>query len=398
VSTGETEVREAVIVEAVRTPIARGKMGKGDLSAFHPAQLLAKVQQALVDRAGIDPALVEQVVGGCVTQAGEQSNNLTRVAWLSRGKGWRSGGTTVDTQCGSGQQANHIISAFVRAGSIDAGIACGVEVMSHVGLGANVINGPGFFQPADWPWDSTPDQFTSAERIVKNRGITREELDRFGLASQQKAAAARDAGHFAREILPIEAPVLGDDGKPTGATHTVKTDQGIRPSTLEGLAQLKTVIPGGTHTAGTSSQISDGAAGLLWMSKEKARELGLKPRARIVQGVVVGTDPYYLLDGPIDATHEILKKTGMKLGDFDLVEINEAFAGVVLSWARVFEPDMSKVNVNGGAIALGHPVGATGSRLLVTALHELERRGGEKAFVTMCCGSAVGTGTIIERL
>jgi acetyl-CoA C-acetyltransferase len=391
-------MREAVIVEAVRTPIARGKMGKGDLSAFHPATLLAKVQQALVDRAGIDPTVVEQVVGGCVTQAGEQSNNLTRVAWLSRGKGWRTGGTTVDTQCGSGQQANHIVSAFVRAGSIDAGIACGVEVMSHVGLGANVIHGPGFFQPSEWPWDSTPDQFTSAERIAKNRGITREEVDAFGLASQQKAAAARDAGHFAREILPIDAPVLGDDGKPTGATHLVKTDQGIRPSTLEGLAQLKSVVPGGIHTAGSTSQISDGAAGLLWMSKEKARELGLKPRARIVQDVVVGTDPYYLLDGPIDATHEILRKTGMRLGDFDLVEINEAFAAVVLSWAKVFEPDMSKVNVNGGAIALGHPVGATGSRLIVTALHELERRGGEKAFITMCCGSAVGTGTIIERI
>ena len=391
-------MREAVIVEAVRTPIARGKMGKGDLCAFHPATLLAKVQQALVDRAGIDPAVVEQVVGGCVTQAGEQSNNLTRVAWLSRGKGWRTGGTTVDTQCGSGQQANHIVSAFVRAGSIDAGIACGVEVMSHVGLGANVIHGPGFFQPSEWPWDSTPDQFTSAERIAKNRGITREDCDAFALASQQKAAAARDAGHFAREILPIEAPVAGDDGKPTGATHTVKTDQGIRPSTLEGLAQLKPVIPGGVHTAGSSSQISDGAAGILWMSAEKARELGLRPRARIVQGVVVGTDPYYLLDGPVDATHEILRKTGMKLGDFDLVEINEAFAAVVLSWAKVFEPDMSKVNVNGGAIALGHPVGATGSRLIVTALHELERRGGERAFITMCCGSSVGTGTIIERI
>jgi len=391
-------MREAVIVEALRTPIARGKMGKGELSAFHPAHLLAKVQDAVVERAGIDPAEIEQVVGGCVTQAGEQSNNLTRVAWLSRGKGWRSGGTTVDTQCGSGQQANHIVSAFVRAGSIDAGIACGVEVMSHVGLGANVIHGPGFFQPSPWPWDSTPDQFTSAERIAKNRGITREDVDRFALSSQQRAAAARDAGHFEREILPIEAPILGDDGKPTGQTRTVKHDQGIRPTTLEGLAALKPVIPGSIHTAGNSSQISDGAAALLWMSKEKARDLGLRPRARIVAGVVVGTDPYYLLDGPIDATHEILRKTGMKLGDFDLVEINEAFAAVVLSWAKVFEPDMSKVNVNGGAIALGHPVGATGSRLIVTALHELERRGGERAFITMCCGSSVGTGTIIERI
>ena len=193
-------MREAVIVEAVRTPIARGKMGKGDLCAFHPAHLLAKVQQALVDRAGVDPAAIEQVVGGCVTQAGEQSNNLTRVAWLSRGKGWRTGGTTVDTQCGSGQQANHIVSAFVRAGSIDAGIACGVEVMSHVGLGANVIHGPGFFQPSDWPWDSTPDQFTSAERIAKNRGITREEVDalRARLAAEGAPRRATPATSRAR--------------------------------------------------------------------------------------------------------------------------------------------------------------------------------------------------------
>ena len=391
-------MREAVIVEALRTPIGRGKAGKGALSSFHPAALLGHLQREICKKAGIEPTMVEQMIGGCVTQAGEQSNNITRNAWLSRGGDWTVAGSTVDTQCGSGQQANHLVSALVKSGQIDVGIACGVEVMSHVGLGANVINGPGFFQPSEWPWDSTPDQFSSAERIAKNRGITREDCDRFGLASQQKAAAARDAGHFAKEILPIEAPVLGDDGKPTGATHTVKTDQGIRPSTLEGLAQLKSVIPGGVHTAGTTSQISDGAAALLWMSKEKARELGLKPRARIVQDVVVGTDPYYLLDGPVDATHEILRKTGMKLGDFDLVEINEAFAAVVLSWAKVFEPDMSRVNVNGGAIALGHPVGATGSRLIVTALHELERRGGEKAFITMCCGSAVGTGTIIERL
>jgi acetyl-CoA C-acetyltransferase len=220
VKQGDTEVREAVIVEAVRTPIARGKMGKGDLSGFHPAHLLAKVQQALVDRAGVDPAVVEQVVGGCVTQAGEQSNNLTRVAWLSRGKGWRTGGTTVDTQCGSRQQANHIISAFVRAGSIDAGIACGVEVMSHVGLGANVINGPGYFQPPDWPWDTSPDQFTSAERIAKNRGLTREDTDKFGLESQRKAAAAREARPYDKDNQQHEAPECGDDGKTTGQTTT----------------------------------------------------------------------------------------------------------------------------------------------------------------------------------
>jgi len=391
-------MREAVIVDAVRTPIARGKQGRGDLCAFHPAHLLGRVQDALVERNGLDPTLIEQVVGGCVTQAGEQSNNITRVAWLSRGKGWHTGGTTVDTQCGSGQQANHIVSAFVRANSIDAGIACGVEVMSHVGLGANVINGPGYFQPPDWPWDSSPDQFTSAERIAKNRGITREDVDALGLASQEKALRATEEGRFKREILPIEAPVIGEDGQPTSETKLVERDQGIRPSSLEGLAQLKPVSAGGIHTAGNSSQISDGAAAVLWMSKEKALELGLRPRARIVADVVVGTDPYYLLDGPIDATNAILKKTGMQVSDFDLVEINEAFAAVVLSWARVFDADMEKVNVNGGAIALGHPVGATGSRLITTALHELERRDATTAFVTMCCGSAVGTGTIIERI
>jgi acetyl-CoA C-acetyltransferase len=391
-------MREAVIVEALRTPIARGKLGRGELSGFHPAQLLARVMDGVMERAGIDPKDVEQLVGGCVTQAGEQAGNVVRNAWLSRGKGWHTGGTTIDTQCGSGQQANHVVSAFVRAGSIDVGIACGVEVMSHVGLGANVIHGPGFFQPADWPWDSTPDQFTSAERIARNRGITREDVDRFGLASQRKAAAARAAGHFEREILPIQAPLLGEDGKPTGETRLVNQDQGIRETSLEALAQLKPVIEGGIHTAGNSSQISDGAAAVLWMTAEKARQLGLRPRARIVQDVVVGTDPYYLLDGPIDATREILRKTGMTLGDIDLVEINEAFAAVVLSWASVFEPDMDKVNVNGGAIALGHPVGATGSRLIVTALHELERRDATTAFITMCCGASVGTGTIIERL
>jgi len=389
---------QAVIVEALRSPIARGKMGKGELSGFHPANLLATLQQAVVDRAGIDPELVEQVIGGCVTQAGEQSNNITRHAWLSRGKGWKTGGTTVDTQCGSGQQANHLIAALVRAGSIDCGIACGVEVMSHVGLGANVLNGPGYFVPPEWPWESTPDQFTSAERIAQNRGLKREDVDAWGLRSQQRAAAARDAGHFDREILAIEAPVLGDDSQPTGETRTIAHDQGIRESSAQGLAQLKPVTEGGIHTAGNSSQISDGAAAVLWMSEEKARELGLEPRARIISDVVVGTDPYFLLDGPVDATRKILEKTGMKMSDFDLVEINEAFAAVVLSWAQVYDADLEKVNVNGGAIALGHPVGATGSRLIVTALHELERRDLSTAFVTMCCGSAVGTGTIIERI
>ncbi len=391
-------MREAVIVEALRTPIGRGKMGRGGLSGIHPVKLLGEIQQAVIDKAGIDPKEVEQVIGGCVTQAGEQACNVARNAWLERGNGWHTGGTTIDTQCGSGQQANHLISALVRAGSIDCGIACGVEVMSHVGLGANVTGGPGFFIPEDYPWDQASTQFEAAERIAKKAGITREDVDALALASQQKAAAARSEGRFKREIFPIEAPVLGDDMKPTGETRVIDADEGIRESTLEGLAKLKPVAPGGIHTAGNSSQISDGAAAVLWMTQEKADALGLKARARIVQDVVVGTDPHFLLDGPIDATKEIQRKTGLTPADVDIIEINEAFASVVLSWQREFDVDMSKVNVNGGAIALGHPVGCTGSRLIITALHELERRDAEKALVTMCCGAAVGTGTIIERL
>jgi acetyl-CoA C-acetyltransferase len=390
---------EAVIVEALRTPIAKGKKGKGELSGFHPATLFGKTMEGVIEKAGIDPDVVEQVIGGCVTQAGEQAGNVTRIGWLSRNKGWAGGGTTIDTQCGSGQQANHLVRALVAAGSIDCGIAGGVEVMSHVGLGANVLNGPGFFLPSEgWEWDMSPDQFHAAERIAQNRGITREDVDQWGLRSQNRAIQARDEGRFKNEILPIEAPVLDDGASPTGETRVVETDQGIRASTLEGLASLREVVKGCMHTAGNSSQISDGAAAVLWMTVDRAKELGLKPRARILADVVVGADPYYLLDGPIDATKRILQKSGMNIGDIDLFEINEAFASVVLSWLKVCGADEDKVNVNGGAIALGHPVGATGSRLIITALNELERQDKSTAFITMCCGAAVGTGTIIERV
>jgi acetyl-CoA C-acetyltransferase len=392
------EIREAVIVEALRTPIGRGKPGKGALSTFHPAHLLAKIQEAVVEKAGIEPASVEQIIGGCVTQAGEQSNNVARNAWLTRGKDYGVAGTTVDSQCGSGQQANHLVSALVRAGSIDIGIACGVEVMSHVGLGANVLSGPGFFQTPDWPWDAAPDQFGAAERIAKKRGVTKKDCDEFALRSQTNAIHARDTGRFTNEILPIEAPVLGNSGEPTGKTQIVDADEGIRKSTLEGLAALPPVAEGGVHTAGSSSQISDGAAAVMWMTADRAKALGLKPRARILYDVLVGTDPYYLLDGPVDATNRILEKSRMTLNDIDLYEINEAFAAVVLSWLRVFEPDIARLNVNGGAISLGHPVGATGCRLIVTALHELERQGKGTALISMCCGSSLGTGTILERL
>jgi len=389
---------EAVIVEALRSPIGRGKPIAGWLSGLHPATLLGMVQSAVVEKAGIDPSLVEQIIGGCVTQAGEQSNNLARNAWLTRGADWGVAGTTVDAQCGSGQQANHLISALVKSGSIDCGIACGAEVMSHVGLGQSVQHGPGFFQPAGWPWDMPLNQFDAAEKIGRNYGITREDCDQFALRSQDNAMRAQKEGRFAREILPIDAPVLGEDGKPTGQTRRVDADQGVRPSTPEGLAALRPVQEGQMHTAGNSSQISDGAAAVLWMSEDKAKELGLKPRARLKYSALVGSDPNLLLSGPVDASRRMIAKYGLDLKDIDLYEINEAFASVVLSWVREFDIDIDKVDVNGGAIALGHPVGCTGSRLIVTALHELERTGKRTAFISMCCGSALGTAAVLERL
>lgn len=391
---------ESVIVEALRTPIARGKMGKGDLSGFHAAQLLGTLQMGLVEKAGLEAKDIEQIFGGCVTQAGEQSNNITRHAWLGASpKDYTTAGTTVDVQCGSGQQANNVVNALVKGESIDTGIACGVELMSHVGLGANVVNGPGFFLPPEFPYEEPMSQFEAVERIAQQREISREDVDRFALRSQQLARAATDAGRFDREILPIDAPVLGDDMQPTGETKRVTKDQGIRDTTMEGLGQLNPVQEGGVHTPGNSSQVSDGAAGLLYMNADVARERGLKPRARIVHDVVVGCDPYMLLEGPIDATQRMIDKHGLDLSAVDLFECNEAFAAVVLSWIKAFPGiDPEKVNVNGGAIALGHPVGCTGSRLIVSALHELERTDKSTALITMCCGSAVGTATLIERV
>ena len=383
-----------VIVEATRSPI--GKRG-GWLSGLHATELLGATQKALVEKAGIDAGTVEQIIGGCVTQYGEQSNNVTRVAWLTAGLPEHVGATTVDCQCGSAQQANHLIAGLIAAGAIDIGIACGIEAMSRVGLGANA--GPDRSKIRAESWDiDMPDQFTAAERIAKRRGITRADVDHLGLLSQQHAKRAWDEHRFDREISPIEAPVIDENKQPTAERHVVSRDQGLRETTAEGLAALKPVIEGGIHTAGTSSQISDGAAAVLWMDEDKAKALGLRPRARIVSQALVGAEAYYHLDGPVQSTARVLEKAGMKMGDIDLVEINEAFASVVLSWAQVHEADMDKVNVNGGAIALGHPVGSTGSRLITTALHELERTDQSTALITMCAGGALSTGTIIERI
>ena len=391
-------MREAVIVEAVRTPIGRGKPVVGDLSGFHAVELLGLSLAEIMKRSGLEYNEVDYLAGGCVTQAGEQSSNITRNAWLNLGKDYTAGGTTLDNQCGSAQTANHMISSMIASGSIDIGIACGVESMSRVGLGANVMNGPGYFVPSNWPWDSTSDQFSSAQRIADNRGITKAMADELGFHSQRKAKQAWDEGRFDRETFAVEAPLIDAEGNPTGETKIVTRDQGLRDTTLEGLSELRLVMEGNIHTAGNSSQISDGSAAVLWMTAEEAKARGLKPRARIISDCVVGTDPYYLLDGPVDATARLLKRSGMTMDDIDLIEINEAFAAVVLSWAQVYNADLDKVNVNGGAIALGHPVGSTGARLITTALHELERADKNTALITMCCGSSVGTGTIIERI
>jgi len=384
----------AVIVEAVRTPI--GKRG-GVLAGLHAAEILGAAQRAVTDRAGVEPGAVEQVVGGCVTQAGEQSNNITRTAWLHAGLPYAAGCLTLDAQCGSAQQAAHLVAGLIAADAIEAGIACGVEAMSRVPLRANVGTDAGEPRPADWDID-LPNQYVAAERIAIRRGLSRDEVDRFGLRSQTLAQQAWAERRFDRETVPVKAPVLGADGQPTGETRTVERDQGLRETSLEALARLRPVLAGGVHTAGTSSQISDGAAAVLLLEAGRARELGLRPRARIVAQCLIGAEPYYHLDGPVAATERVLARSGMTIGDIDLFEVNEAFASVVLSWLSVHQPDPDRVNVNGGAIALGHPVGSTGARLITTALHEMERRDASTALITMCAGGAMATATIIERL
>jgi len=384
----------AVIAGAVRTPI--GKRG-GVLSGLHAAEILGCAQTALLDRAGVEPGMVEQVAGGCVTQAGEQAGNITRTAWLHAGLPYQAGCLTLDAQCGSAQQAAHLIAGLIAADAIGVGVACGVEAMSRVPLRSNIGTDCGTPRPPAWDID-LPNQYAAAERIARRRGLTRAGVDAFGLRSQQAAQAAWAQGRFDREVVPVKAPVLDAERRPTGETSTVDRDQGLRETSMEALARLKPVLADGLHTAGTSSQISDGAAAVLLMDSARAKALGLAPRARILAQCLVGAEPYYHLDGPIAASERVLDRSGMKLSDIDLFEVNEAFAAVVLSWMSVHRCDPDRVNVNGGAIALGHPVGSTGARLLTTALHELERRDASTALITMCAGGAMSTATIIERL
>ncbi len=387
-----------VIVDAVRTPIGRRN---GGLSTIHPGELLGIAQKGIIDRTGIDPALVEQVVGGCVSQVGEQSFNVTRTAWLAAGLPLTTAATTVDTQCGSSQQATGLASSLIGSGVVDIAIACGVEVMSRVPIGSNSRKDLGLGVPIPknyFEQYEMTSQFEGAERIADKWKITRDDTDRFGLASQERAIRAWAEDRFAGQYIEVDAPEVNEAGEVVG-TRRVSKDEGLRETTLEKLSSLKPVArENGVHTAGNSSQISDGAAAVLMMTEEKAAQLGMRARARIVDTCLVGVDPVLMLTGPIDATQRLLERNNLKIGDIDVFEINEAFASVVLAWAKELGADIEKTNPNGGAIALGHPLGATGAFLVTKALNELERTGGRYGIISMCCGGGLGTGTLIERL
>ncbi|MFN8475322.1 MAG: thiolase family protein [Anaerolineae bacterium] len=382
---------EAVIVEAVRTPI--GRRG-GQFKDVHPTELAASVLNAVVERAGIEPGQVDDIIMGCVSVVGDQALNIGRNSALLAGFPPSVPATTIDRQCGSSQQAVHFAASAIDSGVADIVIAAGVESMTRVPMGSTRANGPGYpFTDALKERYPMTSMGASAEMIAAHWGFTRHELDEFSLVSHQRAARARAEGCFQDEIVPLNVTV---DGAPVAADQ----DEGIRPeTTLEKLAGLKTPFKeDGVITAASSSQVSDGAAALLLMSARRAAELGLRPRARIVAQTVVGDDPVMALTAPIPATRRVLARAGLALADMDLIEINEAFASVVLAWAREIEPDMDRVNVNGGAIALGHPLGASGARIMTTLLHELERRGGRYGLQTMCCFGGLGIATIIERL
>jgi acetyl-CoA acyltransferase len=380
-------MREVVIAEAVRTPVGRRN---GALKDVHPVVLGAMALRELARRTKIDPAVIEDVVFGCVSQVGEQSLNIARNVVLQAGFPIEVPATTVDRQCGSGQQAIHFAANLIASGVCDVTVAGGVESMTRVQMGSSAAGGEGPFPASLLEVYPIPHQGVSAEMIAAKWSIPRDEIDAFSLRSHQLAAKAQDAGYFDRETFVVSLP--------DGTSFT--KDEGVRrDTTLEKLAALQPVFkPDGVVTAGGSSQVSDGAAALLLTTPEKAAELGLTPRARIVAQKVVGVDPVMMLTGPIPATQQILQRAGLTLDEIDLIEINEAFAPVVLAWKRELHPDMERVNVNGGAIALGHPLGASGARLMTTLLHELERRGARYGLQTMCCGGGLGTATIIERV
>ncbi|SCZ04510.1 acetyl-CoA C-acetyltransferase [Rhodococcus erythropolis] len=373
-----------VIVDAARTPFGKRE---GWLSGVHAAELLGYAQKGVLDRVGVDPDAVDQVIGGCVTPLGEQFGNIVRTSWMHAGLPLKAGCTTIDAQCGTAQQSVQLIAGQIATGAVDVGVACGVELMSRAPLTYKVGTGLGTPRPESWSLD-TVDQYTAADRIAVKRGFSREDLDAFGLRSQQRAAAAWEAGRFDSHIIDVVAP---------GSDVPVHRDQGLRESSLEGLAKLRTVQKGGLHTAGTSSQVSDGASAALLMSEDRAKALGVRPRAKILAQCVIGGDTEFMLDGPVDAANIVLGRTGLTIDDIDLFEVNEAFASVPMSFAQVHGVDPELLNVNGGAIALGHPAGATGIRLLANVIDELERRNKSIALIAICA-SAATTCLILERI
>ncbi|WP_027944638.1 steroid 3-ketoacyl-CoA thiolase [Amycolatopsis taiwanensis] len=375
-----------VIIDAARTPFGRRE---GWLSGLHAAELLGLAQRGVLGRLGLDVALIEQVIGGCVTPIGEQFGNVTRTAWLHAGLPTRTGATTIEAQCGTAAQATLLLAGQIAMGAVEAGMACGVELMSRVPLTPKTGFGFGTPRPATWSLD-TPDQYTAADRIAAKRGFDRAEIDAFGLRSQQRARQAWDAGRLAPEIIPVEVPA--DDG-----TRVVDRDEGLRETSMEALARLRPTKEGGVHTAGTSSQVSDGASAAVLMSERRARSLGLVPRARIVTQCVIGGDTEFLLDGPVEAGAILLDRAGMSISDIDIFEVNEAFAAIPMSFAKVHDVDPDRLNVNGGAIALGHPAGATGIRLIATAIEELRRRDAQVAMIAICAATAT-TALILERI
>jgi acetyl-CoA C-acetyltransferase len=388
---------DVVIVEAVRTPI--GKRG-GGMSGYHSADLLGVAQREVLARGGADSKDVDQVIGGCISQVGQQAFNVTRTAWLTSGLSETTGATTVDSQCGSSQQANTFAHALLAAGLIDVAVACGVEVMSRVPLGSGLSQGVGKGVPKSYfsRYEYTT-QFEAAERIAEAWGLTRTDVDTLGCESQTRASLAWAEGRYDSQVVALDAPEVDEQGRATGVTHRVERDECLRETTMEGLSVLKPVArEDGVHTAGTSSQLADAAAAVLLMRREVAYALGLTPRARILDSCLVGSDPVLMLTGPIAATNLLLDRNGVAIDDVDVVEINEAFASVVLAWEREIKPDHARVNPNGGAIAMGHALGSTGCVLLTKALHELERTDKSLALVTMCCGGGMATATLLEHI
>ena len=391
-------MNEVVVVDAARSAVGKKE---GALGYVHPTDTLGPVIMAVLERNGIASEQVDQVVGGCINKLGAQGMNVIRTAWLAHGGAQATPCITIDAQCGSSQEAAMLGHSLIRSGLAETVVACGVENMTRLRIGADAVGLPdsygkpmarSYFEHYEFAT-----QFEGAERVAEKYQVTRQDTDRFGLASQERAARAVADGRFESQIVPLEVPVFDENGKRTGATRVFDRDEVLRDTSLEALAGLKPVArQDGIHTAGTSSQIADGAAAVLQMSAARADALGLAPLARIVDTALVGCDPVLMLEGPIPATEKLLRETGLSIEDIDLFEVNEAFASVVLSWAKTVGADLDRVNPNGGAIALGHPLGATGCFLITKAVHELRRSGGDYALVSMCCGGGLGTGTLLQ--